>query len=230
MRLLGEIFRPSRNQVTWGWGKLAMRGARMTAASPWDTLCCVSLSSKLPMSAKCAGEPCQGPGRGWQRVWGRSRVRSRVRLGSRLEATGMGSPRGCRGAALGSALCSPPRLGHGMVVGTRSYQDPSLWYPELHSPIARTPNWGLLPMCPPLRMGRSHSEEGSAPGLPGIAPCPNPRFSAGSIPARPWLRNPLPPLLPDWERTAVEESRVKTGARRRGGVGDFLLTSLNCCN
>lgn len=111
MRLLGEIFRPSRNQVTWGWGKLAMRGARMTAASPWDTLCCASLSSKLPMSAKCVGEPCQGPGRGWQRAWGRSRVRSRVRLGSRLEATGMGSPRGCRGAALGSALCSPPRLG-----------------------------------------------------------------------------------------------------------------------
>lgn len=58
MRLLGEIFRPSRNQVTWGWGKLAMRGARMTAASPWDTLCCVSLSSKLPMSAKRREESC----------------------------------------------------------------------------------------------------------------------------------------------------------------------------
>lgn len=62
MRLLGEIFRPSRNQVTWGWGKLAMRGARMTAASPWDTLCCVSLSSKLPMSAERAGEHVRGWG------------------------------------------------------------------------------------------------------------------------------------------------------------------------
>lgn len=64
MRLLGEIFRPSRNQVTWGWGKLAMRGARMTAASPWDTLCCVSLSSKLPMSVQGAGKPRQRLGRG----------------------------------------------------------------------------------------------------------------------------------------------------------------------
>lgn len=62
MRLLGEIFRPSRNQVTCGCGKLAMRGARITAASPCDTLCCVSLSSKLPMSAEQGREPCQGLG------------------------------------------------------------------------------------------------------------------------------------------------------------------------
>lgn len=52
MRLLGGILRPSRNQVTCGRGKLAMRGARMTAASPWDTLWCFSPSSKLPMSAE----------------------------------------------------------------------------------------------------------------------------------------------------------------------------------
>lgn len=52
MRLLGGIFRPSRNHVTCGRGKLAMRGAWMTAASPWDTLCCFSTSSKLPMSKK----------------------------------------------------------------------------------------------------------------------------------------------------------------------------------
>lgn len=51
MRLLGGILRPSRNQVTCGRGKLAMRGARMTAASPWETLWCFSPSSKLPMSA-----------------------------------------------------------------------------------------------------------------------------------------------------------------------------------
>lgn len=40
MRLLGGILRPSRNQVTCGRGKLAMRGARMMAASPWETLWC----------------------------------------------------------------------------------------------------------------------------------------------------------------------------------------------
>lgn len=50
MRLLGGILRPSRNQVTCGRGKLEMRGARMTAASPWETLWCFSPSSKLPMS------------------------------------------------------------------------------------------------------------------------------------------------------------------------------------
>lgn len=72
MRLLGEIFRPSRNQVTCGCGKLAMRGAQMTAASPWDTLCCVSLSSKLPMSAEQGREPSQGLGRGWECTQGAS--------------------------------------------------------------------------------------------------------------------------------------------------------------
>lgn len=51
MRLLGGILRPSRNQVTCGRGKLAMRGALMTAASPWETLWRFSPSSKLPMSA-----------------------------------------------------------------------------------------------------------------------------------------------------------------------------------
>ena len=51
MRLLGGILRPSRNQVTCGLGKLAMRGAWMTAASPCETLWCFSPSSKLPMSA-----------------------------------------------------------------------------------------------------------------------------------------------------------------------------------
>lgn len=78
MRLLGEIFLPSRNQVTWGCGKLAMRGAGMTAASPWDTLCCVSLSSKLPMSAESRDRGwgrAQGPspGSGWaagRGLWG----------------------------------------------------------------------------------------------------------------------------------------------------------------
>lgn len=183
MRLLGEIFRPSRNQVTWGWGKLAMRGARMTAASPWDTLCCVSLSSKLPISAKCAGEPRQGLGRGRQRSRGPSPW---VQLGSRLEATGMGSPRGCRGAALGSGLCSPPRLGwlswhraqdgggHVPVCqGLRSDQEPSLQYPELHSPIVCMPDRGPLPTCPPPRMGCRRSKEGSVLGLPSISPCPN---------------------------------------------------------
>lgn len=52
MRLLGGILRPSRNQVTCGRGKLAIRGARMTAASPWETLWRFSPSSKLPMSAE----------------------------------------------------------------------------------------------------------------------------------------------------------------------------------
>lgn len=64
MRLLGGILRPSRNQVTCGWGKLAMRGARMTAASPWETLWCFSPSSKLPMSA--AGTTAVGSGAGGQ--------------------------------------------------------------------------------------------------------------------------------------------------------------------
>lgn len=52
MRPLGGILRPSRNQVTCGRGKLAIRGARMTAASPWDTLWRFSPSSKFPMSAE----------------------------------------------------------------------------------------------------------------------------------------------------------------------------------
>lgn len=74
MRLLGGILRPSRNQVTWGRGKLAMRGARMTAASPWETLWRFSPSSKLPMSAEgrahagvrgqASGRDCQAPGVG----------------------------------------------------------------------------------------------------------------------------------------------------------------------
>lgn len=63
MRLLGGILRPSRNQVTCGRGKLEMRGARMTAASPWETLWCFSPSSKLPMSAggksRCGGQTAQ---------------------------------------------------------------------------------------------------------------------------------------------------------------------------
>lgn len=64
MRLLGGILRPSRNQVTCGRGKLAMRGAWMTAASPWETLWCFSPSSKLPMSA--AGTTAVGSGAGGQ--------------------------------------------------------------------------------------------------------------------------------------------------------------------
>lgn len=60
MRLLGGILRPSRNQVTCGRGKLEMRGARMTAASPWDTLWCFSPSSKLPMSVGKRGAEVRG--------------------------------------------------------------------------------------------------------------------------------------------------------------------------
>lgn len=110
MRLLGEILRPSRNQVTWGWGKLAMRGARMTAASPWDTLCCVSLSSKLPMSAEHVGELHQ---------LGTQRDPSPAGRG--LEMTGMGSPQRHNRATLGSALPSS--------------QEPSSQQPELINPI-----------------------------------------------------------------------------------------------
>lgn len=70
MRLLGGILRPSRNQVTCGRGKLAMRGARMTAASPWETLWCFSPSSKLPMSAGgkrgCGGQTAQLLGWTWR--------------------------------------------------------------------------------------------------------------------------------------------------------------------
>lgn len=67
MRLLGGILRPSRNQVTCGRGKLAMRGARMTAASPWEMLWRFSPSSKLPMSAEEEHTQGQGPGQ-WQSV------------------------------------------------------------------------------------------------------------------------------------------------------------------
>lgn len=198
MRLLGEIFRPSRNQVTWGWGKLAMRGARMTAASPWDTLCCVSLSSKLPMSAKRAGEPRQGLGRGWQRARGLSRVQSRVRLGSRLEATGMGSPRGRRGAALGSAPCSAgaAQLAQGMGWWWASIPGSAPAVPGAAQPPRPHARLGTPAPCPPPRAGSSRSEEGSVPGLPGISPCPIPRLSAGSIPARPGLHIPLPSSCP----------------------------------
>lgn len=51
MRLLGGILRRSLNQVTWGWGKLRMRGAGMTAPSPWETDWERSPSSKLPITA-----------------------------------------------------------------------------------------------------------------------------------------------------------------------------------
>lgn len=52
MRLLGGILRPSRYQVTCGWGKLRILGAGMTAPSPWETDCERSPSSKLPMTGK----------------------------------------------------------------------------------------------------------------------------------------------------------------------------------
>lgn len=52
MRLLGGILRPSRYQVTWGWGKLRILGAGMTAPSPWETDCERSPSSKLPMTVR----------------------------------------------------------------------------------------------------------------------------------------------------------------------------------
>lgn len=96
MRLLGEIFRPSRNQVTCGWGKLAMRGARMTAASPWDTLCCVSLSSKLPMSAERAGEHTRGWG-GQQRARGAGGMLTGAPGSARCPLPSLGGPdpRGC---------------------------------------------------------------------------------------------------------------------------------------
>lgn len=51
MRLLGGILRPSLNQVTCGWGKLRMRGAGITAPSPWETDWVRSPSSKLPITA-----------------------------------------------------------------------------------------------------------------------------------------------------------------------------------
>lgn len=83
MRLLGGILRPSRNQVTCGRGKLAMRGARMTAASPWETLWCFSPSSKLPMSAeggadagvrgRGVGRDCPAPGAGMVAAEGKCR-------------------------------------------------------------------------------------------------------------------------------------------------------------
>lgn len=52
MRLLGGIFRPSLNQVTCGWGKLRMRGAGITAPSPWETDWVRSPSSKLPITTR----------------------------------------------------------------------------------------------------------------------------------------------------------------------------------
>lgn len=120
IRLLGEILRPSRNQVTWGWGKLAMRGARMTAASPWDTLCSVSLSSKLPMSAEHERAASASGSVGTQQ--------DPSPAGSRLEATRTGSPQRCNRAMLGSALPSS--------------QEPSLQHLELINPIThRTVLW-----------------------------------------------------------------------------------------
>lgn len=123
MRLLGEIFLPSRNQVTWGWGKLAMRGARMTAASPWDTLCCASLSSKLPMSAGRRGQrhgdkAGSGPGAGW-------RLRGRA-------PTGAGRIR--RGLLLPS---EPPHCSHvpGAALAPGPIPaDPRAAYPHLNKP------------------------------------------------------------------------------------------------
>lgn len=50
MRLPGEVLRPSLNQVTCGWGKLRMRGAGITAPSPWETDWVRSPSSKLPIT------------------------------------------------------------------------------------------------------------------------------------------------------------------------------------
>lgn len=51
MRLLGGILRPSLYQVTCGCGKLRIRGAVITAPSPWEMDWARSPSSKLPMTA-----------------------------------------------------------------------------------------------------------------------------------------------------------------------------------
>lgn len=140
MRLLGEIFLPSRNQVTWGWGKLAMRGARMTAASPWDTLCCASLSSKLPMSAGQRGqqhgdEAGSGPRAGWRpRGWGPKRV----------------------GRICGVCSSLPSPRAAPTCPGLSSSQEPSPQTPQQLIPITQK------------RMGTARWDQ--APGLPGDPP------------------------------------------------------------
>lgn len=50
MRLLGGIFRPSRNHVIWGRGKLWICGAGITGAPPCDTVWERSPSTKPPIS------------------------------------------------------------------------------------------------------------------------------------------------------------------------------------
>lgn len=75
MRLLGGIFRPSLNQVTCGWGKLRIRGAGMTAPSPWETDWERSPSSKLPITRrrqmyhKHKVKQCQRSWQGTQECW-----------------------------------------------------------------------------------------------------------------------------------------------------------------
>lgn len=240
MRLLGEIFRPSRNQVTWGWGKLAMRGARMTAASPWDTLCCVSLSSKLPMSAKRAGERRQGLARDRHRARRPSRVQPWVRLG----AMGMGSPRGCRGAAPGGCSLLPSsagvaRLAQGMGRCWGSSDPPRLLlhargcaHPRIRPCSTRSSH---ARAGTPARLSPAEDGvQGSAPTLPGIFPCPDPapgasRHDLGSTGK---AGAPAARVLPGHSRLEARSSRGKpreAGCVEKGGRG-FLLTSLNCCN
>jgi len=228
MRLLGEIFLPSRNQVTWGWGKLAMRGARMTAASPWDTLCCVSPSSKLPMSAGRAGEPRQGLARGRDEPGDTAGSGPRSSGGAGWRLRGWAPLGMLWGLLLAPLLGWGARPAQGMVGwwaapacrGLCSQQDPSQQHP--HSPIARTPDCGPLPAC---LMGASRM------GLsPGTSPGPNPQPSAGHIPARPrlhgrgWGTHCHPPSWPvaGGRHAAAEESRAKQGARRSGGLGIFI--------
>lgn len=147
MRLLGEIFLPSRNQVTWGWGKLAMRGARMTAASPWDTLCCASLSSKLPMSAGQRGqqhgdEAGSGPRAGWRpRGWGPKRV----------------------GRICGVCSSLPSPRAAPTCPGLSSSQEPSPQTPQQLIPITQkrmgTARWAQAPGLPsdPPQGGRARA-------------------------------------------------------------------------
>lgn len=52
IRLLEGILRPSLNQVICGLGKLCIRGARMRAPSPWDTVWDLSPSTKPPISSR----------------------------------------------------------------------------------------------------------------------------------------------------------------------------------
>jgi len=80
MRLLGGILRPSLNQVTWGWGKLRMRGAGITAPSPWETDWVRSPSSKLPITRQKANKKYNKTGKQNKRINHTYKSRAQISL------------------------------------------------------------------------------------------------------------------------------------------------------